>query len=438
MIANHRALVLLIATLLPLTTHAQQNPIAFTNTHLIPIDAPEIQNATLIIQNNKILALGPTDSTPLPPNTTTIDASNQTIMPGLVCTHSHIGGRGGGDSSDPIQPSTNIADAVNVHDPGFRRALAGGLTTLNIMPGSGHLMSGQTAYVKLRNSPQTIDDIIIRDTNGQPMGGMKMANGTNSIKDAPFPGTRSKSAALIRQKFIEAIEYRDKIARADDDPDKLPPRDLGLDAMVQILDRKRIVHHHTHRHDDIITVLRLQKEFNFRLVLQHVSEAWKVVDQIAAAGVPCSIITLDSPGGKLEAVDIAYETGGLLEQAGVPVAYHTDDPVIDSRFFLRCAAIGVRAGMSRPAALKSLTLAPANMIDLGDRLGSLTPGKDADLILLSGDPLSVYTHVLQTWVEGQKVFDRSNPTDLLHAQGGYGAGDNTKPYMCCTEEGNNQ
>ena len=166
-------------------------------------------------------------------------------------------------------------------------------------------------------------------------------------------------------------------------------------------------------------------------MLHHVSEGWKVAEEIAEAGVPCSIILVDSPGGKLEAVNLLYKTGGILERAGVKVAFHTDDWITDSRLFFRMAALGVRAGMSREGALAALTLHGAEMLDLGDRIGSLEVGKDADFILLSGDPLSVYTKVLETWVEGVKVFDRSKPKDLLHAVGGYGAGSDQIPYMCC-------
>ncbi|MGY8689419.1 MAG: amidohydrolase family protein, partial [Verrucomicrobiales bacterium] len=123
------------------------------------------------------------------------------------------------------------------------------------------------------------------------------ANGTNSIRQSPFPGTRGKSAALVRQQFVKAQGYQKKLAAAADDPDKAPDRDLAMEAIVEVLEGKRVVHHHTHRHDDILTVLRLKEEFGFRLVLHHVSEAWKVAPEIAAANVPCSIILLDSPGG---------------------------------------------------------------------------------------------------------------------------------------------
>jgi len=420
-----------LATLGPAdAANAQQTPVALTGATIIPIVGEPIDRGTLVVQGGKIVAVGTDDAVTIPPGAERINAADKVIMPGLICTHNHVGGIGGADSSGPIQPDVRIYDSINVLNPGFRRVVAGGLTTINIMPGSGHLLSGQTVYLKMRRG-KTIEDLAYRSDDGKLMGGLKMANGTNSIRDKPFPGTRGKSAALVREEYIKAQEYRDKIRRAAGDPERMPPRDIGLEALVEVLEGKRIVHHHTHRHDDIMTVLRLAKEFKFRVVLHHVSEGWKVAKEIAEAGVPCSIILVDSPGGKLEAVNLLYKTGGILEKAGVKVAFHTDDWITDSRLFFRMAALGVRAGMSREGALAALTLNGAEMLDLGDRIGSLEVGKDADFILLSGDPFSVYTKVLETWVEGQKVFDRNDPEDLLHAVGGYGAGNDEIPYMCC-------
>ncbi len=277
--------------------HAQDGPRAFIGAKIIPIEGDEIADGVLIVDGGKIVAVGATGAVMIPAGATRIDASGKTIMPGLVDTHSHIGGIGGADSSGPIQPDVRIYDSLNPKSSGFRRAVAGGLTTLNIMPGSGHLLSGQTVYVKLRKA-NTVEDLMIHDKTGWAMGGIKMANGTNSIRDKPFPGTRGKSAALVRTQYIKAQEYKKKLEAGKDDPEKMPDRDIGLEALVEVLDGKRIVHHHTHRQDDIMTVLRIAKEFGFRVVLHHVSEGWKVAEEIAKAGVPCSIIMIDSPGGK--------------------------------------------------------------------------------------------------------------------------------------------
>lgn len=404
---------------------------AFLGATVIPIDGPPIENGVLIIAGKKIVAVGPAEMQ-IPADAERIDVRGKILMPGLVDTHSHVGGIGGADSTAPIQPDVRVLDSINVLDAGFKRVIAGGITTTNTMPGSGHLLSGQTVYLKMRPA-KTIEEKAYHDADGNILGGIKMANGTNSMRQPPFPGTRGKSAALVRAQFIKAREYRDKIARANGDPEKMPARDLGMETLVAALDGKKIIQHHTHRADDIMTVLRLAKEFNLRVVLHHVSEAWKVADEIAAAGAPCSVIVVDSPGGKLEAAYLCYETGAILEKAGAKVAFHSDDWITDSRIFLRSAALAVRAGMSREGALKAMTIHGAEMLDLQDRVGSLTPGKDADFILLSGDPFSVYTKVLETWVEGEKVFDRSRPEDYLYAVGGVGAADDVEPYFCCFE-----
>jgi imidazolonepropionase-like amidohydrolase len=295
-------------------------------------------------------------------------------------------------------------------------------------------VSGQTAYVKLRGN--SIEEMLIADSGSESddeiKGGMKMANGENPKRRGAVkfqaPATRMGIAALQRDLFVRAQEYREKWQRyrqktkagKESEP---PARSLELEPIVEILEGRRTVHHHTHRSDDILTVLRLQREFGFDLVLQHASEAWKVADEIAAAGVPVSIIMLDSPGGKLEASRYRLDYGAVLEKAGVRVAIHTDDFITPSRLFLRSGGLAVRGGMSEEAALRGLTLEPAKMMRLDDRIGSIEVGKDADLVVLSGDPFSVYTHILETWIEGERVFDRSNPEDRRYATGGYAVGD---------------
>jgi imidazolonepropionase-like amidohydrolase len=425
--------MVLAALAIVMPAHAQDKPIAFTGARLIPISGDPIDNGVLLVHQGKIVAAGAAGDVRVPDDAERRDCSGRTIMPGLVDTHSHIGGPSGGDGTAPIQPDVRCMDAINVRDAGFQKAQAGGVTTVNIMPGSGHLLSGQTIYLKLRDG-NTIDDLAVRNPDGTLAGGMKMANGTNSIRAQPFPGTRAKSAALVREQFVKAQEYRQKRDRAGGDAIKMPDRDLGLEAILDVLDGKRVVHHHTHRHDDILTVLRLQKEFGFKCVLHHVSEGWKVAEQIAAAKVPCSIIVVDSPGGKPEAQDISFITGGILDRAGVLVGFHTDDGITDSRLFLRSAALGVRGGMDRKRALEALTIAGAKMLELQDRVGTLEPGKDADFVILSGDPLSVYTHVLETWVEGKRVFDRADPKDYLFAVGGYGASKDQHMHLDCFSE----
>jgi len=424
-------LVLLISS-----THAQETPIAFVNAKIFTISGKPIERGTLVVQGGKIIAVGDSRSVKIPDGAKQVDVAGKVMMPGLVDTHSHIGEGSGADGSAPIQPDVRIFDALNPKSASFQRAQAGGITTVNVMPGSGHLDSGQTMYLKLRDEARIVEDLAIFDKEGRMMGGIKFANGTNSLRTGGgnFPGTRAKSAALIREQFVKAQEYREKIRKAEGDASKMPSPDLAMQALVEVLDGKRVVHFHTHRHDDIMTVLRLKQEFGFRLVLQHVSEAWKVADEIAKAGAASSIIVIDSPGGKLEAMDLLMINGAALEKSGALVGFHTDDPITDSRWFLRSAALAVRNGMSRDASLYGMTMAGAKMLDLEERVGSLEVGKDADFILLNGDPLSVYTKLEQTWIEGKLVFDLSRPQDKLAAIGGFGAGLGRHVHLSCYED----
>lgn len=416
------ALALIVAAAWAAPATAQERAQAFTGATIYTIAGAPIEDGTLVVRGGRIEAVGPRSDVSVPAGAQVHDLAGKVLMPGLVDTHSHLGDVAGGDRSAALHPAVRTLDAIDMRADSFHKAPAGGITTVNIMPGSGHLMSGQTTYLKMRAGATRIEDMLFCDDPlTEICGGMKMANGTNSQHEPhpPFPGTRGKSAALVREAFVAAREYGRKLEAAGDDADERPDRDLGKEALLEVLDGRRIVHHHTHRHDDILTVLRLAEEFGYRPVLHHVSEAWRVADEIAAAGAPCSIIVLDSPGGKHEAAFIRWENGAALEAAGADVAFHTDDSITDSRFLLRSAGLAVRAGMSREKALEGLTLAGARMLGLETRVGSLEAGKDADFIILSGDPLSVYTKVEQTWVEGMKIFDRAREEDRRYAVGGF-------------------
>jgi imidazolonepropionase-like amidohydrolase len=411
--------LLLVLTAFCLVAYGQEQKIFFTGAHIITIGEDEYETGTLIIQNGNIVDVGESSAINIPADATVIKLDGKVIMPGLVDTHSHLGLDRGFDSDAPTHPDIRILDAINPHQDNLNRARAGGITTLNIMPGSGHLLSGQTVYLKPKKVDTAEEMLFCKNIIDGICGGIKMANGTNSMRDKPFPSTRGRSAAIVRDMYYRALDYKAKIEKAGNDKSKLPPRDIGMDALVEVLNGKRIVHYHTHRADDILTILRLQKEFGFKVVLHHVSEGWKVADEIAKANVPCSVIVIDAPGGKLEAVGLRFKTAKILADAGVLIGFHTDDWITDSRIFLRSAGLAVRAGLSRKVALEALTINGAKMLELDKQIGSLEKGKSADFIVLSGDPLSVYTHVEQTWIDGKKEFDRANEEDLEYAVGGY-------------------
>jgi imidazolonepropionase-like amidohydrolase len=414
---------------------AGQATLAIRGGRVYPISGPPIEHGVLVVANGKIVALGEEGKIKIPRGAMVEDATGKIVMPGIVDSHSHIGiianplAEDSGDaneSSGPIEPGLRAMDAIDPADPNIRMATAGGITTANIMPGSGNVMGGQTAYVKLRGN--TIEQMLIPGT----IGGMKMANGENpkhyGAKDKA-PMTRMEEAALARGIYEKATQYKakweayNKASAAGDKTAKQPDRDLDLEPVVEVLEGKRTVHNHTHRADDIMTALRLSDEFHYHLVVQHGTESCLVVDELAKRHIPVSFTIVDSLGGKFETINLDLGCPGTLEKAGIKVALNTDDPITSSRLIIRQAALAVRGGMSEEAALKGLTIYPAEMLDLGNRIGTLEPGKDADFIVLSGPPFSVYSHVLETWIEGQKVFDRSNPQDLRYATGGFGIAD---------------
>lgn len=395
-----------------------------TGATLLPITSEPIDNGTLVIRNGKIEAIGAAGTVAIPGDAELIDLTGKVIMPGIVDTHSHLGVAGDhGESSSTINPQLRILDSFWAADPRIKVAVAGGITTANVMPGSGNVIGGQTIYIKLRG--ETVEDMLVDGS----IGGMKMANGENpkgrGERASKAPVTRMAIAALARQSFYDAIDYgRKKKAAANNRKIDPPDLDLGKEALLEVLDGRRIVHHHTHRSDDIMTVMRLQEEFGFRLVIQHGLESYKLAKELARRGdTQVSYALVDSPGGKQEANDVRLDGAALLEAAGLNIALHSDDWIIDSRFLLRTAGLAVRGGMSREGALRALTINPAKMLDLDDRVGSLDVGKDADLVVLDGDPFSIYTHVQHTWIDGVKRFDRSNPDDRLYATGGHAVAD---------------
>lgn len=435
-------LVTLYATALPCLwlarpTPAQDRPttVAFRGATIHTAAGPRIDAGVLVVADGKIAAVGDAD-TPVPAGAKIVDVTGQTIIPGLVDTHSHIGLFGrpgvtanadGNEGSGPVQPGLRALDAINPDDASIRMALAGGVTTANIMPGSGNVIGGQTLYVKLRG--RSVEAMQL--TPDGVLGGLKMANGENP-KSFNFgrnkvpPATRMKLAALQREQFVKARDYQKKKADAAKDKSKTFEVDLSLEPIVEVLERKRTVHFHTHRADDLMTALRLAKEFDFEIVLQHATEGHRVAKELAERKASVSLTLVDSPGGKLEVAGLLEENAAILAKAGVRVAINTDDPVTESRFYLRTGAIAVRGGMSEDDALKALTINPAAMMHLDKRLGSLEKGKDADFVLLSGPPFSVYTQVLGTWIDGVRRFDRTKPRDWMYQAGGYALPDTAK------------
>ena len=416
-----------------LSRGAEPKTTAYTGATIHTAAGKTFSPGTLVVREGKIVDVGPDDEVAVPDDARRVDLAGKVLIPGLVDSHSHIGvhsrptveaNSDGNEMTGPVQSIVRAIDSINPFDPGIRMATAGGVTTANIMQGSGNVIGGQTLYVKLRG--HTVEQMAILAPD--VMGGLKMANGENPKRAYGSrnlaPMTRMKTAALQRSEFLKARDYqrkwdayRKKLAAAQEASP--PDVDLQFEPLVEVLERKRTVHFHTHRADDITTVLRLADEFGFDLLVQHGTEAYKVADELARRNVPVSMTLPDSPGGKAEVIDFIEETGALLTAAGVKVLVNTDDFITESRFFLRTAAITVRGGLDRDTALKTITLHPAQAMHLDLRIGSLEKGKDADFVVLSGEPFSVYTRVLATYIDGQMVFDLADPKDRLYQSGGF-------------------
>lgn len=419
------------------TNPASAAPLVLRGAKILTATGKTFEPGTLVVGGGKIVAVGPTDQVPIPADATVRDLAGKVIIPGLVDTHSHVGvysrpavpeNSDGNEMTGPVQSIVRALDAINPQDPGVRMAQAGGITSANIMPGSGNIIGGQTLYVKYRG--RTVDQM--RQISPRVVGGLKMANGENPKRaygsKGAAPGTRMKLAALQRGEFLKAQDYqkqwdgyRKKLAAGEE---AAPPKvDIALEPLVEVLERKRTVHFHTHRADDVMSTLRLAGEFGFELVIQHGTESYLVADEVAKQKVPVSLTVVDSPGGKAEVVDFIEECAAELDRAGVKVLVNTDDSVTESRFFLRTAAITVRGGLPEEQALKAVTLYPAEALHLEERIGSLETGKDADFVVLSGAPFSVYTRVLETYVDGEKVFDLARPDERLYQTGGFAVAD---------------
>jgi imidazolonepropionase-like amidohydrolase len=409
-----------------------ETPVVYRGARIHTAAGPVIERGVLIVLKGKILNVGAEDSVQIPAGARVHDLGGKTIIPGLVDTHSHIGissrptvpaHQDGNEMTGAVQPGLRAVDAINPDDPGIRMALGGGVTTANIMPGSGNAIGGQTLYVKLRGAV-----IEAMRVTGRLLGGIKFANGENPKgvygDKGQAPGTRMKIAALQREQLTKAQAYQRqwtayRKAQAEGKQATAPERDLALEPLVEVLERKRTVHFHCHRADDIMTAVRLAEEFGFELVLQHCTEGYLVAEELARRGIAVSLTLVDSPGGKPEVMGLLEENAAILTKAGVKVAINTDDAVTESRFLLRTGAIAVRGGLSEEMALKALTLHGAQMMHLDERIGSLEKGKDADFVVLSGAPFSVYTQVLETYIDGNKVFDRSVHADWTYQAGGF-------------------
>jgi imidazolonepropionase-like amidohydrolase len=410
-----------------------KHSIAITGGRIVPIEGEPIDGGTVLMTDGKITAVAGPDFTP-PPGTERVDAAGKWVLPGLIDAHTHLGAREEGEGwaghdtnelTGPVQAHVRVLDAINPADEGFRDALAGGVLAAGITPGSGNPIGGQTVAVRCWGL--TIDDMVLRSP-----AGMKSALGENPKRvlgeRRVNPSSRLGTAAAIRSALVDAAAYLAK--QEDQEPDSVDPggrlpqtppriggsrppsspdksggaRDLKLEALGRVLRREIPWRQHCHRADDIATALRLAAEFGYDLVLDHCTEGYLIVEKIAAAGVPVVTGPLITARSKVELRNRTLANPGLLAAAGITVAIATDHPVVPVHLLILQAALAVKEGMDREAALRAVTINPARIMRVDDRIGSLVPGKDADLVIWSGDPFDVMSRAEVAYIGGREVY----------------------------------
>ena len=374
------------------------------------MDGPVIECGFVHVEGDKITAVGPMSALPGGIDGPVVDAAGRHVYPGLVDAHCHLGLFGnavgfesddGNESTDPCTPHLRAIDAVNALDRCFEDARAGGVTCVLTGPGSANPIAGQ--FAALKTNGRWVDQMIV----SAPVS-MKFALGENpktvynDRKETPV--TRMATAAIIRENLAKALEYMDKQNKADEDPDTdMPDFDAKLEALVPVLKGELPVHCHAHRADDIATAVRIAKEFGLHLVVVHGTEAYLISDLLAQEDIPVITGPCLTDRCKPELAGQSQENPVLLSRAGVKVAICTDHPETPIQYLPVCAAMAVRAGMDEEEALAAITINPAVIAGIADRVGSLTPGKDADIVLSTGHPLDWKSKVEQVYIGGVQV-----------------------------------
>lgn len=342
----------------------------------------------------------------------TLDARGGHILPGFVDAHCHLGmfgdamgfeGDDGNEATDPCTPHLRAIDGVNPMDRCFRDARLAGVTTVLTGPGSANPISGQ--FVAMKTAGRWLDDMVIKAP-----AAMKLALGENPKltyhERHEGPITRMATAAVIRENLAKAVEYRDKLERAAADPDEEKPEfDAKLEALLPVVRRELPVHIHAHRADDIATGIRICKEFGLEYVIVHGTEGHLIANELAREGA--RVITGPCLGdrSKPELANMSLETPVLLAMAGVKIAICTDHPETPVQYLPLCAAMAVKGGLPADAALAAITIWAAEIGGVAHRVGSLTPGKDGDVVVMSGHPLNWLSRVSAVVVDGRRVTD---------------------------------
>jgi imidazolonepropionase-like amidohydrolase len=379
--------------------------IAISGGRVVPIEGDPIDGGTVLIEDGVITGVS---GDPAPDGAEVIDATGKWVLPGFIDAHAHLGvheeaegwaGQDTNEMTNPVTAQVRALDAINPADLGFRDAITGGVLAVNVNPGSGNPIGGQT--VAIRCWGRTVDEMVLKSP-----AGLKSALGENPKRvygeRKETPSTRLGTAAIIRQAFVDAQNYQAKLSSHNDD--QPVPRDLKLEALGRVLSGEIPWRQHCHRADDIATALRIAQEFGYRLVIDHGTEAHLVTDQIVAAGVPVIIGPLFTSRSKVELRNRSLANPGRLAAAGITIAITTDHPVVPINFLIHQATLSVKEGLDPVTALRAVTINPARIIGCEDRIGSLEPGKSADVVIWSGDPLDVMSRAERAFIAGREIY----------------------------------
>ncbi|MFO8059750.1 MAG: amidohydrolase [Bacillota bacterium] len=384
--------------------------LAIINGDLHTVGCGRVPDGTVLTRGRHIVAVG--TEVEVPKDARVIDAAGRPVTPGIVEAHAHVGineqgvgweGRDANESSDPITPEVDALDGINPRDDALREFREAGITFALVPPGSGNLIGGTAVAIKCCGG--IADEMVI----AHPVS-MKAALGQNPKgsygRRGKAPSTRMGNAALIREALDGAKEYLQARKKAEDEGKKPPKYDAKAEALIPVLNRQIPLQVHCHRADDIVTALRLCREYGLRFTLEHVTEGDRVVDLLLESDAHCAVGPTLKYGSKVENRDRSFRTPVELARAGVHFCLITDHPVIAGQFLPITAGIAVSWGMDYDTALRSITLSAAEHVGIEDRVGSLEVGKDADVVIWSGDPLDYTTFADYTIIDGEVVYER--------------------------------
>jgi imidazolonepropionase-like amidohydrolase len=383
---------------------------AIVGGRVVPVEGEPIEDGIVLLRDGKIAAVEGPGFT-VPADVAVVDATGKWVLPGFIDAHAHVGvseegegwaGQDTNERTDPITAQVRALDAINPADLGLRDAITGGVLAVNVNPGSANPIGGQTAAIKCWG--RTVDEMVLREP-----AGLKSALGENPKRvygeRNETPSTRLGTAAVIRGAFVAAQNYQAKLAASASSPERpVVERDLKLEALSRVLRREIPWRQHCHRADDIATAMRMAREFGYDLVIDHGTEAHLLADQIAAASIPVIIGPLFTSRSKVELRNRSLANPGRLAAAGVTIAITTDHPVVPIHFLIHQVTLAVKEGLDPVTALRAVTIHPARIIGCADRIGSLSAGKDADLVIWSGDPLDVMSRAERAFINGREIY----------------------------------